>query len=58
MHGVICETTKLATSGFGFCDFVVHNEGHHMGYQYGSFSFNGKKSSGAIKCSQLVQTGF
>ena len=53
IHGVICETTKLATSDFGICDFEEPKAG-----EYGSFSFKGTNSSDAIKCSQLVQTGF
>ena len=53
MHGVICETTRLATSDFDFCDF----ETSYLG-DYGSFSFKPINSSDQIKCSKFVQTGF
>ena len=52
-HGVICETTKMAISDFGICDFTVDEFGG-----YGSFSFKPTNSSDEIKCSQLVQAGF
>ena len=52
-HGVICETTKMAISGFGICDFVADEWS-----EYGSFSFKPTNSSDEIKCSQLVQAGF
>ena len=54
IHGVICETTKLATSDFGtggICDFESYWD------VYGSFSFKQTHSSDEIKCSQLIQAG-
>ena len=53
MHGVICETTKLATSDFSACDFETDRDG-----EYGSFSFKPTNSTEKIKCSKFVQTGF
>ena len=57
IHGVICETTKLATSDFGICEFDRQIDDLFGGI-YGSFSLKGTNSSEEIKCSQLVQTGF
>ena len=51
IHGVICETTKVATSDFGICDYEADS-------WHGSFSFKGTNSSDEIQCSQLVKTGF
>ena len=56
IHGVICETTKLATSDFGICNFK--RSGDYFDGEYGSFRFKPTNSSDEIKCSQLVQTGF
>ena len=53
-HGVICETTKMAISDFGICDF----EEPYGSDESGSFSFKPTNSSDEIKCSQLVQAGF
>ena len=53
IHGVICETTKLATSDFGICDFETDQLGH-----YGLFSLKPTNSSDEIKCSKIVQAGF
>ena len=50
-HGVICETTKMATPDIGICYFF--SDGEH-----GSFGFKPTNSSDEIKCSQLVQAGF
>ena len=52
-HGVICETTKLATSDFGICNFEVD-----VSQFFGSFSLKPTNLTDDIKCSQLVQTGF
>ena len=56
IHGVICETTKLATSDFGICDFVADENTSWS--TYGSFSFKPTNSSDEVKCSHVVQTGF
>ena len=53
IHGVICETTKLATSDFGICDFELD-----LSQWFGSFSLKPTNLTDDIKCSQLVQTGF
>ena len=53
-HGVICETTKMATSDFGICDFQRAD----YTFSGGSFSFKPTNSSDEIKCSEVVQAGF
>ena len=53
MHGVICETTKLAISDSGYCDFKTGEYDSS-----GSVSFKPINSSDQIKCSKLLQTGF
>ena len=53
IHGVICETTKLATSKFETCDFETSG----WWGEYGLFSFKPTNSSDKIKCSKLFKTG-
>ena len=56
IHGVICETTKHATSTVGTCKFDFPH-----GYPtYGSFSFKRNESDkeSKIKCFQQVKPGF
>ena len=55
IHGVICETTKLASNlTSNFCNFKVHGGLK----QHGTFSFMPTNMSEEVKCFQLVQTRF
>ena len=58
MHGVICETTKYATSTAGICDFVDFFTDISTGL--GSFRFNPNQfnTKSEIKCLQQVKSGF
>ena len=57
IHGVICETTKHATSTVGICEFV---DVWGNVYTPGSFRFNSDESNKNtdIKCFQQVKPGF
>ena len=57
MHGVICETTKHATSTVGICEFV---DVFGIADAPGSFRFNSDESNKNtdIKCFQQVKPGF
>ena len=59
IHGVTCESKKLATSDFGLCDFEDwrYDVSKRM-YNYGSFSLISTNLSNDVKCSRLVQAGF
>ena len=60
IHGVICETKKLATSDFSVCDFEYSTDTDYENniVYYGSFSFKPTDLSYEVKCSKLIQTGF